>query len=69
MKSHDVFTTGQIAKICRTSARTVAKWFDSGLLKGFVIPGGQDRRVPKESLAEFMAANKMPLAWLETYEL
>ena len=28
-----VFTTGQVAKICKVAPRTVSKWFDSGRLK------------------------------------
>ena len=27
-----VFTTGQVAKICKVAPRTVSKWFDSGRL-------------------------------------
>ena len=38
-----VFTTGQVAKICKVAPRTVSKWFDSGRLKGYRIPGSQDR--------------------------
>ena len=34
-----VFTTGQVAKICKVAPRTVSKWFDSGRLKGYRIPG------------------------------
>ena len=33
-----VFTTGQVAKICKVAPRTVSKWFDSGRLKGYRIP-------------------------------
>ena len=43
-----VFTTGQVAKICKVAPRTVSKWFDSGRLKGYRIPGSQDRRIPRE---------------------
>ena len=42
-----VFTTGQVAKICKVAPRTVSKWFDSGRLKGYRIPGSQDRRIPR----------------------
>src|SRR5262249_61528897 len=34
-----VFTTGQVAKICKVAPRTVSKWFDSGRLRGYRIPG------------------------------
>ena len=42
-----VFTTGQVAKICKVAPRTVSKWFDSGRLRGYRIPGSQDRRIPR----------------------
>jgi excisionase family DNA binding protein len=45
-----VFTTGQVAKICKVAPRTVSKWFDSGRLRGYRIPGSQDRRIPREQL-------------------
>src|ERR687886_569888 len=32
-----VFTTGQVAKICKVAPRTVSKWFDSGRLRGYRI--------------------------------
>ena len=49
-----VFTTGQVAKICGTAARTVAKWFDKGELKGYRIPLSEDRRVYRDDLEAFM---------------
>lgn len=49
-----VFTTGQIAKICKVAPRTVSKWFDSGRLNGYRIPGSQDRRIPREYLIKFI---------------
>jgi excisionase family DNA binding protein len=60
-----VFTTGQIAKICNVAPRTVSKWFDSGRLKGYRIPGSQDRRVPREYLIQFLRENGMPLGEFE----
>lgn len=59
-----VFTTGQIAKVCSVSMRTVAKWIDSGILKGFIVPGSKDRRVAREDLTAFMQQHGMPLHWL-----
>lgn len=60
-----VFTTGQAAKICKVAPRTVTKWFDSGRIKGFRIPGSQDRRIPRESLIRFLKEHGMPLGELE----
>ncbi len=60
-----VFTTGQVAKICKVAPRTVSKWFDSGRLRGYRIPGSQDRRIPREALIRFLKENQMPLGILE----
>jgi len=56
-----VFTTGQVAKICKVAPRTVSKWFDSGRLRGYRIPGSQDRRIPREHLLRFLKEHGMPL--------
>lgn len=60
-----VFTTGQVAKICKVAPRTVSKWFDTGRLKGYRIPGSQDRRIPREFLIKFLKEHNMPLGDLE----
>jgi CheY-like chemotaxis protein len=43
---------------------TVSKWFDSGQLKGYRIPGSKDRRIPVSELARFMKVHNMPAATL-----
>lgn len=60
-----LFTTGHIAKICQVAPRTVSKWVDSGLLKGYRVPGSQARRVRREDLIEFLKEHGMPLGELE----
>lgn len=57
----DVLTTGEVAKICNVAPRTVSKWFDSGSLKGYRIPGSKDRRIPVSQLIRFMKAHGIPL--------
>ena len=59
-KSKSVLTTGEVAKICNVAARTVSKWFDSGQLKGYRIPGSKDRRIPIDELVHFMRHHNMP---------
>jgi len=54
-----VFTTGEVAELCMVAPRTVTKWFDSGRLRGFRIPGSQDRRIPREHLERFLKENDM----------
>ena len=61
----DVFTTGQVAKICNVAPRTVSKWFDSGQLRGYRIPGSKDRRIPLDQLIRFMRVHGMPLNGLD----
>lgn len=57
----EVLTTGEVAKICNVAPRTVSKWFDSGSLKGYRIPGSRDRRIPASELIKFMKAHGIPL--------
>lgn len=57
----DVLTTGEVAKICNVAPRTVSKWFDSGQLGGYRIPGSKDRRIPVPELYRFMKAHGIPM--------
>jgi excisionase family DNA binding protein len=65
-KAKDVLTTGEVAKICNVAPRTVSKWFDSGALHGYRIPGSKDRRIPLNQLIRFMKQHGMPLNGLMT---
>ena len=64
-KRKDVLTTGQVAQICNVAPRTVTKWFDSGQLKGYRIPGSKDRRIPTTELIRFMKAHDIPTDEIE----
>jgi excisionase family DNA binding protein len=59
-KGRKVLTTGEVAEICNVASRTVGKWFDGGLLKGYRIPGSRDRRIPIAELAGFMKEYGIP---------
>src|SRR5215208_592297 len=65
-KVKDVLTTGEVAKISNVAPRTVSKWFDSGALHGYRIPGSKDRRIPLNQLIRFMKQHGMPLNGLMT---
>ena len=58
-KRKDILTTGQVAQIRKVAPRTVTKWFDSGQLKGYRIPGSRDRRIPQAELVRFMKAHNI----------
>ena len=60
-RNKEVLTTGEVARICKVAPRTVTKWFDSGQLRGYRIPGSKDRRIPVTQLVRFMRQNNMPL--------
>jgi excisionase family DNA binding protein len=65
-RQKDVLTTGEVARICNVAPRTVSKWFDSGKLRGYKIPGSKDRRIPLQQLIRFMRAHGMPLDGLHS---
>ena len=50
-----VFTVSQVAQTCKVSPRTVNKWVDSGLLKGF--KDSECRWVRESDLNEFLVAH------------
>ncbi len=56
-----VFTTGDVAKICSVTVVTVNKWFDSGKLTGYKMPGSRSRRIPRDELIEFMQKYGLPI--------
>ncbi len=65
-RGKDVFTTGEVANICKVSQQTVIRCFDSGRLNGFRVPGSRFRRIPRDALLIFMKTNGIPLDSLES---
>lgn len=63
LRGRPAYSTGEMARFCDVAPRTVAKWFDSGELKGYRIPGSQDRRAPKSEFLRFLKAHRMP--WID----
>jgi len=61
-----VFTTGEVAEICKLSQQTIIRCFDSGRLHGYRVPGSRFRRIPREALIQFMKEHGIPLDQLET---
>jgi hypothetical protein len=54
-------TTGIVAKYAGCAPRTVAKWFDSGKLIGWVLPGSGDRRFRPVDVYTFFKTNGIPI--------
>lgn len=65
-KLKQVFTTGEVAQICKVSQQTVIRCFDSGRLQGFRVPGSRFRRIPRDALVAFMKGNQIPMDQLES---
>lgn len=61
LKRGDILTTGQVSKICNVAPRTVCRWFDSGKLRGYRIPGSKNRRILLSGLIRFMKEHNMPM--------
>lgn len=56
-----VYTTMDLARVCRVSLRTVIRWVDDGRLPSFRTPGGH-RRVREEDLKQFLERYHIPVA-------
>jgi len=69
IQTKQIYTTGQVAQICNVAPRTVTKWFDTGKLKGYRIPGGRDRRIPASELIRFMRSYNIPTNAIEKAKL
>ncbi len=57
----DVLTTGQVARLCRVTIRTVIKWFETGRLEGYKLPGSRERRFTRSAVVRFLRDNDMPV--------
>ena len=61
LASKQVFTTGEVAEICKLSQQTIIRCFDKGRLQGFRVPGSRFRRIPRDGLIQFMLENDIPI--------
>ncbi|MEZ6112756.1 MAG: helix-turn-helix domain-containing protein [Pirellulaceae bacterium] len=59
-----VYTTGEVSKLCNVSTATVNKWFDTGQLPGYRVPGSKHRRIPHDNLVRFLKKHNAPLGAL-----
>ena len=66
LRVKSVYTTGEVAQICKVSQQTVIRCFDNGRLKGFRVPGSRFRRIPHDSLLTFMKSNQIPMDQLDS---
>ncbi len=62
----ELFTTGEVAEICKVSQQTIIRCFDAGRIEGFRVPGSKFRRIPRQKLINFMKENDIPLGNLKS---
>lgn len=60
--SRRILTSGEVAKIMCVAPRTVSKWYDSGRLRGWRLPGSLDRRFLAADVLAFAREAGMPEA-------
>ena len=60
-RDKEVLTTGDVARLCRVTIRTVIKWFETGRLEGYRLPGSRDRRFTRRAVERFMRESHIPL--------
>jgi two-component system response regulator VicR len=60
VRRQPTYTTGEVARLCQVTKRTVIKWIDGGKLTGYTIPDSKHRRVTADSLQKFMRSNGIP---------
>lgn len=61
MAKSNSLTSGEIAKHCDVSLRTVIRWIEKGVLKGYKLPGRGNNRVKVEDFLEFLSTNGIPI--------
>lgn len=71
-RNGSVMSVGAIARVAKVAPRTVAKWIDSGQLRGYRLPGTGGRgpgtcprRVERAEVVRFLTAHGMPLGDLD----
>ncbi len=57
-----VYTTGEVAKHCQVSLRTVAKWVDARLVSAYRLPISGRRRIPQASLLRLFKEYNVPVS-------
>lgn len=66
-KIEGVYSTEQVARLCKVAIRTVARWIDSGELEGYrtTHAGSGHRRVERDKLLAFLRRHGMPTRAIE----
>ncbi len=55
------YSSGDVAKICNVTPRTIIRWISAGKLAAFKLPGRGNNRIAEDDLIAFLQANAMPV--------
>ncbi len=55
------FSSGEVAKMCDVTPRTIIRWIEAGRLKAFKLPGRGNNRIAEHDLLDFLANNAIPV--------
>lgn len=55
------YSTGEIAKFCGVTLRTVIRWIERGSLNAYKLPGRGNNRVTEQELINFLNEYEMPI--------
>jgi excisionase family DNA binding protein len=55
------YSSGEVAKFCDVTSRTVIRWISSGKLNAFKLPGRGNNRIAEKELLNFLKENAIPL--------
>lgn len=61
MLNKETLTTGEAAKWCGVSFRTVLRWIERGELAAYKLPGRGDARIKIADFVEFLNRHQMPV--------
>lgn len=61
MRNKQALTTGDVAKYCGVSFRTVIRWIEGGRLNAYRLPGRGDNRIHVEEFLQFLTEHDMPI--------
>lgn len=54
------YSSGDVARFCDVTSRTVIRWIEAGKLKAFKLPGRGNNRIEESDLLSFFDANGIP---------
>lgn len=65
---NETLTVGEVIHLTRCSRSTVHRWIDTGLLRGYRIPGSKHRRVLRSEFVAFCREYELPVQGVDQWQ-